>query len=123
MVLVAVVLTAGTYLSIVRLPHLRDLWTQGYGQVLLVKIALVGVALAWGGFHHFFVRPRLASGGRRVRRTAVGRSLLGESLVGMAVLLAAAVLVDSKPPPQPLKQPPAQAVQPLRSSSSRSRAA
>jgi copper transport protein len=114
MVLVAVVLTAGTYLSIVRLPHLRDLWTQGYGQVLLVKIALVGVALAWGGVHHFLVRPRLerlsperANEGFGNR---VGRSLLGESLVGMAVLLAAAVLVDSKPPPQPLTQPPAQAV-------------
>jgi copper transport protein len=109
MVLVAVVLTAGTYLSIVRLPHLRDLWTQGYGQVLLVKIALVGVALAWGGVHHFLVRPRLEKANERFAGR-VGRSLLGESLVGMAVLLAAAVLVDSKPPPQPLKPPPAQAV-------------
>ena len=63
MVLVAVVLTAGTYLSVVRLPHLRDLWTQEYGQVLLVKIALVSVALAWGGVHHFFVRPRLEKAG------------------------------------------------------------
>jgi copper transport protein len=109
MVLVAVVLTAGTYLSIVRLPHLSDLWTQGYGQVLLVKIALVCVALAWGGFHHFIVGPRLAKRGD-VFANRVGRSLLGESLVGMAVLLAAAVLVDSKPPTQPLKQPPAKAL-------------
>jgi len=31
----------------------------------------------------------------------IGRSLVGESLVGVAVLLAAAVLVDSKPPPRP----------------------
>ena len=77
--------------------------------MLLVKIALVSVALAWGGVHHFLVRPRLAkaSDGFAAR---VGRSLLGESLVGMAVLLAAAVLVDSKPPPQPLQQPPARAV-------------
>ncbi len=109
MVLVAVVLTAGTYLSVVRLPHLRDLWTQEYGQVLLVKIALVSVALAWGGVHHFFVRPRLEKAGDAFGNR-VGRSLLGESLVGMAVLLVAAVLVDSKPPPQPIKQPPAQAV-------------
>jgi hypothetical protein len=28
-------------------------------------------------------------------------SLTGESVVGMAILLAAAVLVDSKPPPRP----------------------
>ena len=105
MVLVAVVLGAGVYLSVVRLPHLRDLWAEGYGQVLLVKIALVLVALAWGGFHHFIVRPRLERGSDRFAKR-VGRSLLGESIVGMAVLLAAAVLVDSKPPVQPLKQPP-----------------
>ena len=100
-VLVALVLAAGTYLAIVRLPHLRDLWTQRYGQVLLVKLALVAVALAWGA------RPplRRAAAARAARATAflgrVGRSLLGESLVGIAVLLAAAVLVDSKPPPRP----------------------
>jgi hypothetical protein len=33
------------------------------------------------------------------------RSVLGESLAGMAVLLAAAVLVDSKPPAQTAKTP------------------
>ena len=37
------------------------------------------------------------------------RSLAGESAVGMAVLLAAAVLVDSKPPPRPAAPVPAQA--------------
>jgi copper transport protein len=109
MVLVAIVLGAGVYLSIVRLPHLRDLWAEGYGQVLLVKIALVLVALAWGGFHHFVIRPRLERGSDGFAKR-VGRSLLGESIVGMAVLLAAAVLVDSKPPVQPLTQPPAQAL-------------
>jgi hypothetical protein len=33
--------------------------------------------------------------------------LLGESMVGMAVLLAAAVLVDAKPPVPPAPTPPA----------------
>jgi hypothetical protein len=42
----------------------------------------------------------------------LSRSLLGEASVGMAVLLAAAVLVDSKPPAQPAPQQPAQAAQP-----------
>jgi copper transport protein len=108
--LVGLVLCAGVYLSVVRLPHVSDLWTQGYGHVLLVKLALVAVALAWGGFHHAIVRPRLerASDGFVAR---VGRSLAGESLVGVAVLLAAAVLVDSKPPPRPATAPPVQAAQ------------
>ncbi|MGZ4289706.1 MAG: copper resistance CopC/CopD family protein, partial [Gaiellaceae bacterium] len=58
-VLITLVLSAGIYLSIVRLPQLDDLWTESYGQVLLVKIGLVCVALAWGAFHHFVVRPAL----------------------------------------------------------------
>jgi copper transport protein len=100
-VLIVLVLSAGIYLSIVRLPHLHDLWTERYGQVLLVKIGLVGFALIWGAFHHFVIRPALdrADDGFLSR---IGRSLIGESLVGVAVLLVAAVLVDSRPPAKPI---------------------
>ncbi len=108
-VLVALVIAAGTYLAIVRLPHLSDLWSRGYGQVLLVKLALVSFALLWGAFHNFVVKPALARGDDGFL-TRIGHSLVGESLVGMAVLLAAAVLVDSKPPPQPARQPAQAAV-------------
>ncbi len=99
-VLIALVLGAGTYLGIVRLPHLHDLWTESYGRVLIVKLGLVGFALLWGAFHKFVIGPALerADDGFLSR---IGRSLVGESLVGVAVLLAAAVLVDSKPPPRP----------------------
>ncbi len=99
-VLVGLVLVAGTYLAIVRVPHLRDLWTQRYGVVLSIKVSLVAAAVAWGAVHHFFVRPKLRDAGEGTLGR-VGRSLAGESLVGVAVLLAAAVLVDSKPPPRP----------------------
>jgi copper transport protein len=112
-VLVGLLLAAGVYLSILRLPSVSDLWTQGYGQVLLVKLSLVCVALAWGAFHHFVVRPALDRGGGGGER-AVGRlsrSLLGESAVAMAVLLVAAVLVDSRPPPQNADPAPARAAQ------------
>jgi copper transport protein len=106
-VLIAVLVAAGLYLSILRLPQLSDLWTESYGRVLLVKLALVSVALAWGGLHHMFARPLVERGHPIVGK--LSRSLLGEASVGMAVLLAAAVLVDSKPPAQPAPQP-AQAV-------------
>ncbi len=107
--LVALVLVAGTYLSIVRLPHLADLWTQRYGQVLLVKLALVAVVICFGAAHHFLVRPRLAGAGDGFL-TRVGRSLTGECAVAVSVLLLAAILTDSKPPPRPtsasVAQPP-----------------
>ena len=70
--------------------------------MLLVKLSLVGIALSWGAAHKFLVAPLLERGGPSPR---VGRSLLGESAVGMAILLAAAILVDSKPPPQPAPAP------------------
>ncbi|MBA2357589.1 MAG: copper resistance protein CopC/CopD [Actinobacteria bacterium] len=107
-VLIALLVAAGTYLSIVRLPRASDLWTETYGHVLLVKLALVAVALAWGAAHHFLVRPLLDRGDdRRHLRT----SLAGESAIGMAILLVAAVLVNSEPPrptvPQPAEARPA----------------
>jgi copper transport protein len=103
-VCVGILLLAGVYLSILRLPQLNDLWTTGYGQVLLVKIALVALAFAWGGVHKLLVAPTLARGSAGGR---LQQSLIGESMVGMAVLLVAAVLVDTNPPAQPAPPPPA----------------
>jgi copper transport protein len=103
-VLIAVLLSAGIYLSVLRLPKLSDLWSAGYGQVLLVKLGLVSLALLWGAAHHFLVRPALERGAPLF--AGLPRSLAGESAVGMAILLAAAVLVESKPPPRPTPTPP-----------------
>ena len=104
-VCVGVLLLAGVYLSIVRLPQLNDLWTTGYGEMLFVKIGLVSLAFAWGGLHKLSPCRRWPGGNGALPR--LRGSLLGESLVGMAVLLAAAVLVDAKPPPGPAPPPPA----------------
>jgi copper transport protein len=103
---IGLLLLAGIYLSILRLPQFNDLWTTGYGHVLLVKIGLVSLALGWGGLHKLVAAPAVARGNDRVAGR-LQRSLLGESMVGMAVLLAAAVLVDAKPPARPAPTPPA----------------
>jgi copper transport protein len=99
-VLVAILVVAGTYLSILRLPNVHDLWTANYGRVLLVKLGLVSVALAWGALHKLVALPAVERGDGWIL-SRLPRSLAGESAVAMAVLLAAAVLVDSKPPPRP----------------------
>jgi len=98
-VLIALLLAAGVYLSVLRLPQLSDLWTASYGRILLVKLSLVALALAWGGAHHFLVRPRLERAG-----SGVARSLVGESAVAISILLVAAVLVNSSPP-APVQEP------------------
>ena len=94
-VLVGVMVLAGAYLALVRLPAVSDLWQTRYGQLLLVKSAIVFLALSWGGFHHMFVRPRLEAG----EQPRVRPSLIGESTVAIVVLLAAAVLANGAPPP------------------------
>ncbi len=101
--LVALVVAAGVYMSFKRFPALHDLWDVGYGQLLLVKLGLVSLALSWGAFHHFVVRPRLD---RPVVARNLRRSLVGEATVAVSILLLAAILVDSKPPakPRPGKQ-------------------
>ena len=101
-ILIALLLAAGIYLSILRLPRLSDLWSTGYGQVLIVKLSLVALALAWGAAHHFLVERRLDRPGV-MRRLPI--SLAGEMTVGMAVLLAAAFLVNGKPPARPAEAP------------------
>lgn len=96
--LIAALLGAGIYLSVIRLPALSDLWSEGYGQVLLVKIGLVSLALLWGAFHHFVARPGLLAEGSSRWSARLGRTLVGEASIAMAILLIAAVLVDSNPP-------------------------
>ena len=84
-----------------RLPHLHDLWTAELRpRAARQARARLRSRSLWGAFHKFVVGPALdrADDGFLTR---IGRSLVGESLVGVAVLLAAAVLVDSKPPPRP----------------------
>lgn len=96
--LVGVLVVAGAYLAIERLPAVHDLWSASYGRVLLVKLAIVSVALAWGAAHHFLVKPRLERGDTP---RGLRRSLVGEMSVALGVLLAAAILVNSAPPPRP----------------------
>jgi copper transport protein len=94
-VLVGVMVLAGAYLAYVRLPEVSDLWDTSYGRLLVVKVAVVGLALSWGGFHHTFVRPKLERG----EQPRIRPSLVGESIAAIAVLLAAAVLTNGAPPP------------------------
>jgi copper transport protein len=93
-VLVGVMVLAGAYLALVRLPEVSELWTTHYGRLLLLKSALVFLGLSWGGFHHTVVRPRLEAG----EQPRVRPSLIGESMVAIVVLLGAALLVNGPPP-------------------------
>jgi copper transport protein len=93
--LVAIMVLGGAYLALLRLPELSDLWETTYGRLLLMKAAIVAIALVWGAVHHFVVRPRLERG----EDPDVQPSLMGETIVAFSVLLAAAILTNVAPPP------------------------
>ena len=99
---VFVLVVTGLFSTLVQLPILADLWRTTYGQLLLLKIALVLTALGLAWFNHRFVRtdgaaptdPRFA---RRVWR---------EAAVGVGIMIVVALLVQTPPPPAPLATAP-----------------
>jgi copper transport protein len=86
---------AGAYLALRELPGPSALVTTGYGVTLLIKIGIAAGAVALGGYHRWFVVPRIASGTpiAKIRRT-----LMAE--VGFLVgALALAAILSQTPPP------------------------
>ena len=73
-----------------QLGALNILWTTRYGQVLLIKLALVILVVGAGAYNSYRVRPGLGdeSGGARIRRSAAV-----ELVIAALVLAVTAVLV------------------------------
>jgi putative copper export protein len=91
----AMVLLSGLINSIMHLSAVGQLWSTGYGRVLLVKLLLVGAVGAAGVVNWRLVRPRLreASGLRRLRLSAAT-----ELVFALLVLTATAVLTGQPRP-------------------------
>jgi copper transport protein len=68
-----IVVVSGVIASWVHVQHLTALWRTSYGQVLLVKLALVVLTLVTGAYNFRRVQPQLAreDGTARLRRSAV----------------------------------------------------
>ncbi|KFX64453.1 copper resistance D family protein [Paraburkholderia fungorum] len=82
-----------------------DLLESGYGQILLLKLALVFVAAVLGGHNRFFEMPKLLASLKNASSTSPVKPLKRfaavlhiESVVLAGVLVAAAVLVSSPLP-------------------------
>ena len=71
------------------------LWTTSYGQVLLVKLALLGIVAALGYHNWRRVRPTLGTDEATAR---LGRSAKLELVVGLLVIIVTAVLVATPTP-------------------------
>jgi putative copper export protein len=75
----SVVVVSGLVASWVHLEHLSALWQTGYGQTLLIKLALVAITLMVGAYNFRRVQPQLVSeeGTAHLRRSAGVELLLG----------------------------------------------
>jgi copper transport protein len=90
----AVVVVSGVIASWVHLEHLSALWETAYGQILLVKLFLVAIALSIGAYNFRRVQPRLLTevGSARLRRSAAI-----ELSVGFLILLVTGFLTGISP--------------------------
>ena len=119
----AVILATGIYTAIGELGSFHALWTSSYGVTLDVKLGIVILMIAFGAHNRYVKMPRLlssvgkpvprslfgkllggfAGAGQSVAGTAVivrgcARAVLAESLLGVAVIGAASVLLHGMPP-------------------------
>lgn len=118
-----VILATGIYTAIGELGSLHALWTSSYGITLDVKLGIVILMIMFGAHNRYLKLPRLlhAAGkpvpasvfgillggfvpaGNGVRETAVvvrscAHAVLAETLLGVAVIVAASVLLHGMPP-------------------------
>jgi putative copper export protein len=95
MVCAAIVITTGVVSLLLRVPHpLRDLWPSVWADVLLWKLAPVGMMLLFGALHGWKGPQRARAKGAR----QLAGTLLWECIFAAIVLLVTAQLVGTEPP-------------------------
>jgi copper transport protein len=101
---VLVLLASGTGATIFHMPAINALWDTGYGVAILVKIAILVVAVALASGNLLRVKPRLvaardrselAGGAARLLRVLIG----GEAILVAGAVFVAALLSSLAPPP------------------------
>lgn len=101
---VVVVAATGVGEAVVHMPAVNALWETGYGEAILVKAGLLGLAMLIASGNLLRSRPRLIAAQRTPELGQPAARLLrglvsGEVVVVIAVVFAAAVLSSLAPPP------------------------
>ena len=104
---VMLLIGSGTGASVMHLPTLASLWQTSYGKAILVKVALLGVAMLLASVNLARNTPRLQAATDAPTRQCVPRcccagSCPARSCSWSAAILAAAVLSSLPPPPKAL---------------------
>jgi copper transport protein len=111
---ISFVLVAGTMLAIAEVGSVANLFESGYGQTLLVKIALVGLLLIVAAYNRLFLVPwlssatsrsdrgSLAAGWRRLLATVRLEAVGAVAILGVTAVLANGVPANGATPAQPV---------------------
>ncbi len=95
-VAVAAVAVAGSAMAFLTIPTVTSLFTTTYGQLLIAKLALVGMLAALGAHNHFKVVPRLADGDTEALED-LRRTVGLEVVVVLVVIVLTALLINTTP--------------------------
>ncbi len=103
LVSVALLLGSGIWAAILKLPVLSALWTTSYGQVILVKAAILALAMLVASVNLLRTKPRLAAAGASPEAAPSAARLLRlavstEAVLVIGAVLAAALLSSLAPP-------------------------
>jgi copper transport protein len=104
---VMALLASGVVASYLHLPTFASLWNTSYGKTILVKAALLAVAMLFGAVNLLVTRPRLAAAGIRPDLAEgaprlLRRTVATEVVLVVSAVLAASVLTSLPPPPKAL---------------------
>lgn len=106
---VIAVSAAGIGMAVIVLPSLGALTSTGYGVTLIVKVALVAVVAALGGYNRRWLVPAISGEGPELARGRLSRVVQVELVVLVAVLALTAALVTRSPVPSSVAAPAAPA--------------
>lgn len=96
--MIALLLSTGIVLAVWLLGgKVAALWQSAYGQVLVLKLALVGALVGLGACNRWWLVPGLARGERHARRR-LRQSIAGETVLMALILLVAAWLTNTSAP-------------------------
>ncbi len=102
---VLALLATGIAATIIHMPTVDALWKTGYGQAIIVKIAILTAAIGLASINRLRSKPRLIAARGDPEQGAPAASLLRRTLAGEAFLVAGAVfaaaLLSSLAPPPP----------------------
>jgi copper transport protein len=101
---VNVLIASGVAAAVVHLPTFASLWETSYGQAILWKVGLLGIAMILAAVNLLWTRPRLqASAGDQPdigpATATLLRRLVGTEVVLVAAIVFAAAVLSSLPPP------------------------